>query len=169
MSITNELPDAMKARIIKQYGLTVDEATILVADPRNVSYFEVVLKHGKGGRSAKTLLLFILNYKTIVATSISIDRMANVIDLVETAYISSKVANDIIDEMLKGDVRDAKEIVDSLGVSQISEDSIDTICLQVLNENKDKVMEYRSGKTRLFHETNPRLSRYSKGELTKTY
>ncbi|EGG16930.1 glutamyl-tRNA amidotransferase B subunit [Cavenderia fasciculata] len=156
-----ELPDAMKTRIITQYGLTVDDATILVADPYNVHYFESVLRHnGKTDRSVKTLLPFIikemfewlnLQNESITNTPVSIERMADFIDLVESGYISSRTGKDIIGLMLNGDTRPAKEIIDGLGVSQISDDSVlEDLCVKILEEHHDKIMEYRSGKTRVF-------------------
>ena len=48
-----ELPDAKKARFIKDYGLSPYDAGVLVADKETADYFEAAVKHGGANRDAK--------------------------------------------------------------------------------------------------------------------
>eukprot|EP01133_Synstelium_polycarpum_P014378 gene14378-16966_t len=155
-----EMPDDMKKRIIKTYGITEDDATMLVEDQLTVRYFEDVVSFGGGNRSAKKVLPWILkeifewlNIKNerMVNNPISVDRMALFLDLIEQGFISARTGKEIIAMMLNGDKRDPKTIVESLGLSQISDDStLESLCRTIVEKHPKEATDYRSGKQRAF-------------------
>ncbi len=52
-----ELPDAKKARLIAQYGLTPYDASILILEKESADFFEAVAK----GRDGKTAANWVIN------------------------------------------------------------------------------------------------------------
>ena len=71
-------------------------------------------------------------------------------ELIENKTISGKIAKDLF-EIMFSTSKSPKMIVKEKGLEQVTDDSaIEVFVDQVINENKDKVKEYLSGKDKLF-------------------
>ena len=69
---------------------------------------------------------------------------------IEDGTISQKAAKDVLDEIFISD-ESVDSVIDRLGLKQVSDDSaILAIIDAVLAANSDKVVEYKSGKDKLF-------------------
>ena len=150
-----ELPDAKKHRFIEQYGLSVYDAAVLVADRTAADFFETVAK----GRDSKlavnwvtTELFGVLNKegRDIGDSPVSAENLGGLIDLIADNTISGRIAKDVFAEMVaSGKTADA--IVEEKGLKQVSDTgAIETMIDEVLAANQDKVEEYRGGKDKLF-------------------
>jgi aspartyl-tRNA(Asn)/glutamyl-tRNA(Gln) amidotransferase subunit B len=120
-----ELPDAKKARFIADYGLSAEDAGVLVAERATAEYFEQVAE----GRDAKAAANWImgdlfgtLNKKGlgIEASPVAPDRLGALIDLIADGTISGRIAKDVFAEMVEtGEAPGA--IVEAKGLRQLSD------------------------------------------------
>jgi aspartyl-tRNA(Asn)/glutamyl-tRNA(Gln) amidotransferase subunit B len=80
---------------------------------------------------------------------ISPQQLADLVKLVENGTISGKIAKMAFEALLDSNTT-AEELIQARGWVQISDDEpIREAVTAVLNENPDKVAEYRAGKTKL--------------------
>jgi aspartyl-tRNA(Asn)/glutamyl-tRNA(Gln) amidotransferase subunit B len=154
-----ELPDEKKKRFIDEFKISPYEATILVSDIEVAKYFEeVVAKMGKN-RDMKLAvnwitgeLFAVLNDKNleISQSPISAKNLAKLINLIKNGTISGKIAKSIFEDMINGDV-DPQVIVEEKGLKQQSDPkALEVLIEKIINENRDKAIEYKQGKEKLF-------------------
>lgn len=150
-----ELPNARKSRYITQFGLNSDDANLIVASEASINYFEaLILKHEpKSSVTWLTVELFgRLNKNNIDLENSPVkpERLILLIDLIKNGEISSKIAKDILDEMMLSN-EDPQEIVNKKGLKQVSNSGeIEKIIDKILNDNPNFVAEYKAGKEKLF-------------------
>lgn len=149
-----ELPDAKKARFIDALGLTPYDAEVLTADRENAEYFEAAAS----GQDAKLVANWVtgeifghLNKDSIAigAAPVEAVELGALIGMIAGGKISGRQAKEAF-EVMWSDGKGAQAVVESLGLSQISDDgAILALVDQVLAANPDKVAEYRGGKPKL--------------------
>ena len=150
-----ELPDAKKARYIKEFGISSYDAGVLTMDIKICEYFETLIAKHEPKLCLTWLtveLLGRMNKENIdfETLKISAQNLVQLLDLIKDDTISGKIAKDVLDEMLKDGEEPAK-IIDKLGLKQVSDlGEIEKIIDLVIANNPDKVAEYQSGKDRLF-------------------
>jgi aspartyl-tRNA(Asn)/glutamyl-tRNA(Gln) amidotransferase subunit B len=150
-----ELPDEKKHRFMKDYGLSLYDASVLIAESARADYFETAAK----GRDAKMAanwianeLLGVLNKnnKTILETPIAAGQLGELVGLISDNTISGKIAKDVFAEMYATG-HDASAIVEAKGLKQVTDTgAIEKIVDEVIAENPDNVAAYRAGKAQLF-------------------
>ena len=154
-----ELPDDKKKRFIDEFKVSPYDATILVSDIDTAKYFEeVVAKMGKN-RDMKLAvnwitgeLFAVLNEKNIeIAQSpISAKNLAKLINLIKNGTISGKIAKTVFELMLKND-EDPQKIVEEKGLKQQSDPkALEELIDKIINNNREKAIEYKQGKEKLF-------------------
>ena len=154
-----ELPDDKKKRFIDEFKISPYEATILVSDIEVAKYFEeVVAKMGKN-RDMKLAvnwitgeLFAVLNDKNLEMSQspISAKNLAKLINLIKNGTISGKIAKSIFEDMISGDI-DPQVIVEEKGLKQESDPkALEVLIEKIINENRDKAIEYKQGKEKLF-------------------
>ncbi|AIL12369.1 glutamyl-tRNA amidotransferase [Candidatus Paracaedimonas acanthamoebae] len=156
-----ELPDAKKARFIRDYQLSAYDAGVLSSELETVSYFETALTYLKEAneKSIKQLANWIigelfaaLNRDSLLieASKVSPQSLAELINFIYEGTISGRLAKDIFAEMWEtGEYPD--KIINTKGLIQVSDEgTIATVIEKILSENQDKVTEYQSGKDKLF-------------------
>jgi aspartyl-tRNA(Asn)/glutamyl-tRNA(Gln) amidotransferase subunit B len=120
-----ELPDAKRARFAAEYGLSSEDAAVLVAERATADYFEGVA----AGRDAKSAanwvvgdLFAVLNRKDIgiEESPISAEQLGALIDLIADGTISGRIAKDIFAEMAETSAEPAA-IVEAKGLRQVSD------------------------------------------------
>ena len=153
-----ELPDVKKAKLINQHKISSYDASILVSDKNNAEFFDKIINENKK-RNPKNIANWIIgdlfsllnkNNLEIKNSPVKAEDLGALIDLIEDSTISGKIAKNVFEEMFKTKKK-AKDIIEKKGLKQITNiDEIETIIDKVLNNNKDKVEEYKSGKEKLF-------------------
>jgi aspartyl-tRNA(Asn)/glutamyl-tRNA(Gln) amidotransferase subunit B len=120
-----ELPDAKKARLQSQYGLSAYDAGVLVSDQAKADFFEAAAK----GRDAKLTANWVTNDLAARLTAAGLEiaespiapaAIAELVALIEDGVISSKIAKDVFERMWAGD-GGASEIVEKQGLKQVSD------------------------------------------------
>ncbi len=150
-----ELPDEKKKRFIEKFKLTPYEATILVSDIETSKYFEEVIKDADVKLSTNWItgeLFAVLNDKNleISQSPISAKNLSKLINLIKDGTISGKIAKTVFEEMINED-KDPQIIIDTKGLKQQSDPkAIEELINKVIQNNAEKVTEYKSGKDKLF-------------------
>ena len=150
-----ELPDEKKKRFIEKFKLSPYEATILVSDNETSNYFENVIKKSDVKLATNWIigeLFAALNEKNLEITEspISAGNLSKLINLIKDGTISGKIAKTVFENMMEGD-KDPKKIVEEKGLKQESDPkALEAIIDKVIDDNREKATEYKSGKVKLF-------------------
>ena len=150
-----ELPDEKKKRFIEKFKLSPYEANILVSDIETSNYFENVIKKSDVKLATNWIigeLFAALNEKNLEITEspISAGNLSKLINLIKDGTISGKIAKTVFEQMMEGD-NDPKKIVEEKGLKQESDPkALEALIDKVIDDNRDKATEYKSGKVKLF-------------------
>jgi aspartyl-tRNA(Asn)/glutamyl-tRNA(Gln) amidotransferase subunit B len=150
-----ELPDAKKARFIREYGLSAYDASVLVAEQTTAAFFETVA-HGRDPKMAANWVtgdfFAALNRtgRTIEDPPVSAAHLGALLDLIADGTINGKIAKDVFETTIETG-EDPASIVDARGLRQVTDTgAIDAAVDKVIAANLDKVVEFKSGKDKLF-------------------
>jgi len=150
-----ELPDAKKARLSREYGLSSYDAGQLVADRETGDFYEAVAK----GRDPKLAANWVISELfgalnrsglDIARSPVTAPALGALIDLIADGTISGRIAKDVFADMVETGEAPAK-IVEKKGLRQVTDTgAIEAVIDQVLVQQADKLAEYRAGKEKLF-------------------
>ena len=150
-----ELPDSLKKRLVKDFGITSYDASILVEEKDYVDFYQQAANGRDGKLTANWMIteLFGALKKDNLSFSespISSKNFGELVSLITNGTISGKIAKEVFAEMMKSK-KSPSEIVKEKGLEQVSDDSeILKLIDQVISNNQDKVAEYLGGKDKLF-------------------
>ena len=120
-----ELPDAKKARLQSQYGLTAYDAGVLITEQARADFYEAAVK----GRDPKLTANWVTNDLAARLTAGGLDiadspitpaGIAELVQLIEEGVISSKIAKDVFERMWAGE-GGAAAVVEKAGLRQVSD------------------------------------------------
>ena len=164
-----ELPDALKARLINDFGLSPYDATVISEDRATAAFYEDVAKGHDAKLAANwmTVELFgALNKlgKTLAESPITPSQLGELVGLIGDGTISGRIAKDVFAEMVETG-GNATTIIEEKGLKQVSDTgAIEAMIDDVLAANQDKVDEYRGGKDKLFGFFVGQVMKASKGQ-----
>jgi len=143
-----ELPDAKKARLQSQYGLTAYDAQVLIGEQARADFYEAAAK----GRDAKLTANWVTNDLAARLTAggldisespIGPDGIAELVQLIEEGVISSKIAKDVFERMWAGEGR-AREVVEKQGLQQVSDTgALDAIIDKLIADNPGQAAQVK--------------------------
>jgi aspartyl-tRNA(Asn)/glutamyl-tRNA(Gln) amidotransferase subunit B len=138
-----ELPDEKRRRFMSAYGLSAYDAGVLVAEKARADFFEQAAK----GRDAKLVANWTINDlmgrlskdgRDITQSPLAPEAIAELVELIETGVISSKIAKEVFDRMWAGEGA-PKAIVETHGLVQVTDTgAIETAVDQIIAANPDK-------------------------------
>lgn len=150
-----ELPDQKKHRFMRDFGLGIYDASVLIAERARADFYETVAT----GRDPKMAANWVINEllgglnkdgKALSESPVSATQLGGLIDLILDNTISGKIAKDVFAEMMASG-KEASSIVEAKGLKQVTDlGAIDKIVAEVIAENPDNVAAYKSGKDKLF-------------------
>jgi aspartyl-tRNA(Asn)/glutamyl-tRNA(Gln) amidotransferase subunit B len=150
-----ELPDAKKARFMAQYGLSAEDAAVLVAERETPLFFERVAR----GRDPKTAANWVMRDlfgalnrlgAGIERSPVSAEQLGALIDLIADGIVSGRLAKEVFAEMVASGA-DPATIVEAKGLRQVTDAGAIAAAIDaVLAANADKVGEYRAGRDKLY-------------------
>ncbi|MCQ2634381.1 Asp-tRNA(Asn)/Glu-tRNA(Gln) amidotransferase subunit GatB [Helicobacter pylori] len=152
----NELPSAKKIRYMKDFNLKEDDANLLVSDPLLAEYFESMLHLGVKAKTSVTWLCVELLGRlkaevTLENCGVSAHALGALAKRIDEGKISGKSAKDVLDKLLEEHGGDVDVLIEQMGLSQVNDtEAIVKVVEEVLKNNADKVLEYKSGKDKLF-------------------
>jgi aspartyl-tRNA(Asn)/glutamyl-tRNA(Gln) amidotransferase subunit B len=143
-----ELPDAKRARLQSQYGLSAYDARVLVTDAARADFYEKAAK----GRDAKLVANWTTNDllarlaadgKEIEESPIPPEDISGLVKLIEEGVISSKIAREVFDRMWAGEGAPAG-IVEKHGLVQVTDTgAIEAAVDKIIAANPDKVAQVK--------------------------
>lgn len=149
-----ELPNKKIVRFVTELGLSQVDASTIVDNMEKCKLFEDTLALNKC--SAKSVVNWILGDISkfmndtkleIAQTKLTSEKLAELIELIESGKISNAAGKKVFDVLLNED-KSALEIVKQQGLMQISdEDELEKIVNEVMSNNEKSITDYKNGKT----------------------
>ena len=164
-----ELPDAKKARFVRDLGLTPYDASVLCESRETAEWFEKAA-HGHDAKKVANWMMgdffAMLNEKkiTLEESPISPENLGKLVDLITSNVINGKTAKDVFEIMAEtGDSPD--KIVEERGLKQVTDTAaIEEVIDEVIAANPDNVAAYRGGKVALMGWFVGQVMKASKGK-----
>ena len=150
LSSSPELAEQRYARY-RRLGLSEYDSNLLVSDKETSDYFDAVIKEGANPKLAANWILVdvqsVLNKKNITISEFVISpyKLAQLIKLIEDGIVYNKQARELFNKMLEEDI-DPKAFVEQFKTSSLSEQELETVIKQVLDENPQSITDYKNGK-----------------------
>ncbi|KAG0162065.1 hypothetical protein DFQ30_004091, partial [Apophysomyces sp. BC1015] len=158
-----ELPDAMKRRFARQYGLPSYDAGVLTTSKAIAAYYEEVVSKA-GAANAKSAANWVMgelasqlnrDALAIGQSPVSAAQLALLLARIADGTISNKIAKEIFVSIWEEKAPDdaaVDRIIDAKGLKQISDSgALEAILDEVLIANPKSVDEYRAGKEKAFN------------------
>jgi aspartyl-tRNA(Asn)/glutamyl-tRNA(Gln) amidotransferase subunit B len=154
-----ELPDAKRARFMKDFGLSAYDAGVLVAERESADYFEAVLAAlGHPKRDGKLAANWVINElfgrlnkeaMDVSASPISARQLGAIVALIGDGTISGKIGKDLF-EIVWAEGGDPARIVEERGLRQVTDTgAIETAVDAIIAANPDKVEQVKAKPTML--------------------
>jgi aspartyl-tRNA(Asn)/glutamyl-tRNA(Gln) amidotransferase subunit B len=148
-----ELPEARRARIVKEFGITEYDAQVLTASKSLADQFEAAAKAAKNPKRVANLVQGELMGRLkargaeIEHSPISMKGVAASADLVESGAISGKMLKDLYDLSFARN-KDFPEVYEAEGRPQQSSDTstLEKIIDEIIAANPKQLEQYRAGK-----------------------
>ena len=165
-----ELPAAMQARFVEQYGVSAYDATVLTGSRALADYFEAVARaSGQGKLSANWVmgeLAAALNRADldITASPVSAARLGALITRIHDGTLSGKLAKQVFEGLWEG-AGEVDAIIEARGLKQMSDTGeLEKLIDEVLAANAKSVEEFRAGKDKAFNALVGQVMKASKGK-----
>ncbi len=165
-----ELPHEKRTRFVEEYGLGIDDAKVITSSRELADYFEECVKgFNQPKKVANWIMVELMKFLNqdgieIQDCKVRPNHLSELLSLVDSGAISGKMAKDILEKVYKTGTS-PKEIVETEGLSQVSdEDTLRTLCNEVLTENPKEVEKYKAGKTKVLGFLVGQVMRKTKGK-----
>jgi aspartyl-tRNA(Asn)/glutamyl-tRNA(Gln) amidotransferase subunit B len=151
-----ELPQAMRARWVEQYGLSAYDAGILTSNRAMAEYFEalVLATDGAAKLCANWMmgeLLAALNRYELPfsANPVTVNRLAQLIQRVQDGTLSGKLGKTVFDALWQNE-GEVDAIIEARGLRQVSDSTaLAAVLDEVLAAFPAQVADYRAGKEKM--------------------
>lgn len=151
-----ELPAQKRHRYEEKLGLSAYDARVLSDDRAVAEYFETAIATEADTKQVANWLMgdiaAYLNSEKLAIADIALTpaNLAELVTLIDKGTISGKIAKEILPELLTNAVDSVENLVESKGMTQISDTGALTAMIdELLAANPDKVEQFRAGKTKL--------------------
>lgn len=151
-----ELPDEKVPRLMKDYGISKDDAKTLSLDVSLANYYEELAKKvGDNALALNWLLGDVLrrlkeDNKSVDQMPFAIEDLEKLLTLVKTNKINNNAGKKVLQEMFKAP-EDPEAIVKRLGLVQVTDEgAIEAVVDKVLEANPQSIEDFKNGKSRAF-------------------
>ncbi|WP_249549159.1 Asp-tRNA(Asn)/Glu-tRNA(Gln) amidotransferase subunit GatB [Anaplasma phagocytophilum] len=151
-----ELPMAKMSRYMNDFALSRYDAVILSSDREVAEYYDEVMKHNLPGDLVAAWvtgeLFGMLNKRgmCISDSPVCANALGDLLRLIVDGTISGKMAKQVFVTMFETG-KSASKIVEEEGLQQIADEGVLSEMIEgVLEQNPDKVQQYKKGKEKLF-------------------
>jgi len=171
-----ELPDAMRERFVRDYGLPEYDAAVLTQSKAMAGYFEATVASA-GREQAKTAANWLMGDVAstlnragvdIAAAPVSAQQLALLLQRIADGTISNKIAKEVFGAMWEAQSAAptlADDIIETKGLKQISDSgALEKIVDEVLAANAKSVEEFRAGKEKAFNALIGQAMKATKGK-----
>ena len=149
-----ELPDAKKARFVKDMGLTAYDASVLCENKETADFFEKAAKGHDAKKVANWMMgdfFAMLNAKSLPLekSPVTPEMLGQLVDLITSNVINGKTAKDVFAIMAETG-ENPEKIVEEKGWKQVTDTgAIESLIDKILAANPDNVAAYKAGKVNL--------------------
>lgn len=165
-----ELPLAKSQRFQNDYGLAELDANVLTQEKEMSDYYEEVAKNSGNPKIAANWMMAELmrelkdNKVEVQNSPVTATALAELIQLIDKGTISGKMAKQVFAEMWTTKDKPSN-LIKKLGLEQITDESaIAKIVDDVIAQNAEQVVQYRSGKEKVFGFFVGQVMKLSKGQ-----
>ena len=166
-----ELPRAMAARFVADYGLPEYDATTLTQSKAMAAYFEAVAKECGQAKLASNWIMGEVS-RRLNAGEIGIDnapvssaQLATLIGRIADGTISNNAARQVFEALWDGEMQDVDATIESKGLKQMNDSgALEKIIDEVIAANADNVAQFRAGKDKAFNALVGQIMKASKGK-----
>jgi aspartyl-tRNA(Asn)/glutamyl-tRNA(Gln) amidotransferase subunit B len=165
-----ELPLERKHRLMREYQLPASDAQAFVWDAPLGAYFEGIAKTAKNPKAVANWVINNLRAKMTEAQITLGDlkfpggHLVELVELVDSGKISSRIAQDVFSAMFAGGESPAK-IVEQKGLAQVSDTAaIEQFCDQVIAANPGPAADFKAGKAAALNFLKGQVMKLSKGK-----
>jgi aspartyl-tRNA(Asn)/glutamyl-tRNA(Gln) amidotransferase subunit B len=166
-----ELPRAMAARFVAEYGLPEYDATTLTASKAMADYFEDTAKLSKQPKLASNWVMGELSRRinageaAIEAAPVSSKQLASLIGRIADGTISNNAAKQVFDALWSGEGSDVDALIEAKGLKQMNDTgALEKIIDDVVASNADNVAQYKAGKEKAFNALVGQVMKASRGK-----
>lgn len=149
-----ELPHEKRERFVNEYKIPKYDASVLTLTMEMADFFE---KAAKGAKDVKAVSNWLMgdisrlmneSYLEVKDLKFKPESLSELVNLINDGTISNAIGKKVVEEMFKtGDA--PSEIIEKNGwVQNNDEDAIRTAVVNIINNNKQSVEDYKSGKKR---------------------
>lgn len=166
-----ELPLERKQRFMQQFQLPASDAEAFKNDVALGDYFSAAAQGAKNPKSIANWIINNLRSKlsehsqTLEDLKIQKPHWGELVELVDSGKISSKIAQEVFAEMYSSG-QSPSQIVDQKGLAQVSDTgAIESFCDQVIAANPKSVEDFKSGKGAALNFLKGQVMKLSKGKV----
>jgi aspartyl-tRNA(Asn)/glutamyl-tRNA(Gln) amidotransferase subunit B len=153
-----ELPEAMRARLANQYGLSPYDAALLTSSRALAQYFEAAAQDAPDPKAVANWVTGEVS-AALNAAGLSIEQcpvapaqLAALLSRIGDGTINQKIAKDVFAALWQARAESVDAYIDAHGLRQISDAAaLEAIVDQVLAGNPAMVAEFKSGKQKAFN------------------
>lgn len=150
-----ELPEALAARLVSEFGLSEYDASVLIQSRSMCDYFGAMVTLGSEPKMTANWLLgevsATLNQKGLLIDEFSVnaEQLAGLLARIQDKTISNSIAKKVFEAMVEsGETADA--IIESQGLKQVTDTgAIEGWVNEVIEKNPKQVEQYKGGQTKL--------------------
>ncbi len=166
-----ELPRAMAARFVAEYGLPEYDASTLTQSPAMAAYFEAAARACGQPKLASNWIMGEVS-RRLNAEEIGIERspvgaaqLAALIARIADGTLSNSAARQVFDALWKGEGSDVDALIEAKGLKQVNDTgALEQIIAEVIAANPDNVAQFRAGKDKAFNALVGQVMKASKGK-----
>ncbi len=151
-----ELPDAMRDRFMRDYELSYNDASSLVAEKDLADFYERTARASENPRVSANFILgellreFNNSGKNASNSPVSAENLAELVKTLDAGKINNNQAKEVLSEMFASG-NTAAEVISEKGFEQISDSGqIEKIVDEIIEKNENQVNAYRGGNEKLF-------------------
>jgi aspartyl-tRNA(Asn)/glutamyl-tRNA(Gln) amidotransferase subunit B len=166
-----ELPRAMAARFVEQFGLPEYDAVTLTQSPAMASYFQEAVRVCKEPKLASNWVMGEVSRKLnaeerdFAEIPVSPVLIGELIARIKSGVISNNAAKQVFDALWSGEGTDVDALIEAKGLKQMNDSgALEKIIDEVIAANADNVAQYKAGKDKAFNALVGQAMKASKGK-----
>ena len=166
-----ELPRAMAARFVEQYGLPEYDATTLTQSQAMAAYFEAAAKACGQPKLASNWIMGEISRRLNMEeigmdqVKVSAEQLGTLIARIHGNVISNNSAKQVFEALWTGEGQDVDAVIDAKDLKQSNDTgALEAIVNEVIAANPANVEQYRAGKDKAFNALVGQVMKASKGK-----
>ena len=166
-----ELPRAMAARFVQDYGLPEYDATTLTQSKAMASYFEAAAQASSQAKLASNWIMGEVSRRLnseetgIENAKVGSAALAALIQRISDGTISNNAARQVFDALWNGEGSEVDAVIEAKGLKQMNDSgALEKIIDEVIAANPDNVAQFKAGKDKAFNALVGQIMKASKGK-----